>query len=95
MVEYKRSLMVCLIETVEFMPLKLELPFDAEKQCELHLVSLHNNSHLKTKVFKLLLQISGLRPVKLIRTDLWTPKKDLLFSTLLMQSKIKMTGLDY
>ena len=42
--------MVCLIETVEFMPLKLELPFDAEKQCELHLVSLHNNSHLKTLV---------------------------------------------
>ena len=40
----------------------------------------------KTKVFKLLLKISGLRPVKLIRTDLWTPKKDLLFSTLLMQS---------
>ena len=31
MVNYKRSLMVFLIETVEFMPLKLELPFDAEK----------------------------------------------------------------
>lgn len=53
--------MVCLIETVEFMPLKLDLPFDAEKQRELHPVSLHNNSHWKTKVFKLLLQISGLR----------------------------------
>ena len=41
--------MVCLIETVEFMPLKLELPFDAEKQRQLHPVSLHNNSHLKNK----------------------------------------------
>lgn len=30
-VNYKSSLMVFLIETVEFMPLKLELPFDAEK----------------------------------------------------------------
>ena len=40
--------MVCLIETVEFMPLKLELPFDAEKQSELQ-VSLHNNSLWKNK----------------------------------------------
>lgn len=31
MVNYKSSLMVFLIETVEFMSLKLELPFDAEK----------------------------------------------------------------
>ena len=30
-VNYKSSLMVFLIETVEFMPLKLEFPFDAEK----------------------------------------------------------------
>lgn len=30
-VKYKSSLMVFLIETVEFMPLKLEFPFDAEK----------------------------------------------------------------
>lgn len=54
--------MVFLIETVEFMPLKLEFPFDAEKLSELHPVTLHNNSHWETKVFKLLLQISGLHP---------------------------------
>ena len=61
--------MVCLIETVEFMPLKLELLFDAEKQSKLHPVTLHNNSHWETKVFKLLLQISCLHPDRPLDTQ--------------------------